>query len=128
MGDRTCSALPAFAAAASAVPGDAELSYVSSLTGPMCGRPVETSLVAGVPFKVRLNSDIPIPEVELRCGPSRFTQPLTGSDQVASFAAIPSGSCSLLLQGAVPMQAAVKVPSTGGAISCMSRGGRLSCG
>lgn len=128
MGDRSCSALPAFAAAASAVPGDAELSYVSSLTGSMCGRPVETSLVAGVPFKVRLNSDIPIPEVELRCGPNRFTQPLTGSDQVASFAAIPSGSCSLLLQGAVPMQAAVKVPSTGGAISCMSRGGRLSCG
>ena len=128
MGDRSCSALPAFAAAAAAVPGDAELGYVASLTGGLCGRPVETSLVAGVPFKVRLNSDIPIPEVELRCGPSRWTQPLTGSDQVASFAAIPSGSCSLLLQGAVPMQAAVQVPSTGGAISCMSRGGRLSCG
>lgn len=38
------------------------------------------------------------------------------------------GDCQLVLYGNVPMYASVAVPTTGGDVRCVVRGGRLSCG
>ena len=82
----------------------------------------------GVTYKVKVDSDMPIAEVSLSCpNNQRLVESLSGSDTVAMFTAAPGASCTLTLQGAVPMQTTVKVPVTGGDLRCMVRGGRMSC-
>lgn len=105
---------------------DAEIAYVNSLTGPLCGTDLGGPVAAGVAWRVRVDSDVPIAEVALSCPAGEQRQPLSASDTVARFNATP-GSCTLTLEGAVPMIARVNVPSTGGEARCMVRGGRVSC-
>jgi hypothetical protein len=82
----------------------------------------------GVAFKVRIDSDILIPEVALDCGGRTHLEKLSGSDTIAKFGSVTPGTCTVRLQGNMPMAAAVEVPQTGGDIRCLVRGGRLSCG
>ncbi len=107
---------------------DAELAWLDGLTAPLCGeRPIAESMVMkpGVPLKVRVDADQTIAEVGLRCGGDAQTVTLSGN--VAIFSAAP-GQCQLILQGTVPMTAQVDVPTTGGDVRCILRGGKLSCG
>ena len=104
---------------------DAELGFLSGLTGQVCGRPVVAAAPVG--YKVRLDSDIPIAEVALACGHRSWTERMRGGDTVARFDDARPGSCTLTLQGTVAMQTPVKVPETGGDVRCTVRGGRLSC-
>lgn len=113
-----------------ALGGDAEIDWLDGLTRPLCGEtaPPPTPRVAGVPYKVKLDSDMPIAEVSLSCNGSRWSESMKAGDTVAMFSsAVPGASCLLTIQGAVPMTANVKVPVTGGDLRCMVRGGRLSC-
>ncbi len=108
---------------------DAELSWLDGLTRPLCGdapAPVRTPAVAGVAYKVKVDSDVPIAEVALACPSGQQREALSGSDTVATFKAAP-GTCTLTLQGSVPMTASVSVPVTGGDVRCVVRGGRLAC-
>jgi len=128
MGDRSCSGLREYRRAASQVQGDAEIAYVSSLTGKLCGVDMSQTVAAtGVTYKVKVDSDMPIPEVQLACGGEVLRDSLSGSDTVARFTDVLPGSCSLVLQGNVPMRASVEVPSTGGDVRCLVRGGRVRC-
>lgn len=131
MGGSPCGApLATYQDRASAVSGDAEIAYVSTLVAKQCPTlkvPPPPVLASTVAYKVRVDSDIPIAEVELFCAGKRLEQKLSGSDTVARFDAVP-GACELTLQGNVPMQASVKVPSVGGDIKCLVRSGRVSCG
>ncbi|HND29780.1 MAG TPA: VWA domain-containing protein, partial [Myxococcota bacterium] len=113
-----------------ALGGDAEIDWLDGLTRPLCGEtaPPPTPRVAGVPYKVKLDSDMPIAEVSLSCNGSRWSESMKAGDTVAMFSsATPGASCLLTLQGTVPMTANVQVPVTGGDLRCMVRGGRLSC-
>lgn len=107
---------------------DAEIGWLDGLTSPLCGaRPVEPPIaVSGVTYRVKVDSDLPIAEVTMRCAGRESREQLTGSDTVASFSVQP-GSCVLTLQGNVPMQTTVKVPETGADVRCLVRGGRMSC-
>lgn len=105
---------------------DAEIAYVNSLTGPLCGVDMGSTPSAGVAWRVRVDSDVPIAEVALSCPSGGQRQTLSGSDTIARFNATP-GSCTLTLEGAVPLIAKVNVPATGGEARCLVRGGRLSC-
>ena len=108
---------------------DAEIAWLDGLTSPLCGatpRP-PVAAVTGVPYKVKVDSDLPIAEVTLTCGGWHATESLTASDTVARFSARP-GACTVTLQGNVPMVAQVSVPSTGADVRCMVRGGRVTCG
>ncbi len=108
---------------------DAEIAWLDGLTRPLCGEspaPPAPPKPAGVAYKVKVDSDMPIAEVGLTCGSVYQTDTLSGSDTVAAFTAAP-GACTLTLQGTVPMSASVQVPVTGGDVRCMVRGGRLSC-
>ncbi len=106
---------------------DAEIAYVNSLTGPLCGVDLGGPVAGGgVAWRVRVDSDVPIAEVALSCPSGEQRQSLSGADTVARFNATP-GSCTLTLEGAVPLIAKVEVPSTGGEARCLVRGGRLSC-
>lgn len=105
---------------------DAEMAYVSGLTGPFCGEDLGTPSGGGVAFRVKLDSDVPIAEVELLCRDDQQKQTLSAGDSVARFSTSP-GTCTLTLQGAVPMVARVEVPSTGGDVRCLVRGGRMDC-
>lgn len=107
---------------------DAEISYVAGLTGPYCGVDMAPILSSGggVAYRVKLDSDVPIAEVELACSGAPQKQTLASGDSVARFSAQP-GACTLTLQGPVPLVARVEVPSSGGDVRCMVRGGRLSC-
>lgn len=109
---------------------DAEIQWLDGLTSPLCGAEpvVPRAPVRGVAFKVKVDSDLPIAEVGLTCSGRTQTESLSGSDTVARFAAATPGSCTLMLQGNVPMQAKVEVPQTGGEVRCTVRGGRVSCG
>ncbi len=107
---------------------DAEITWLDSLTSPLCGRdPVATALVAstGVPLKIKFDTDQVIAEVGLACGAARQSRPVSGT--VATFTAEP-GQCVLTVQGVVPMTAALEVPRVGGDVRCVLRGGRLNCG
>lgn len=112
-----------------ALGADAEISWLDGMTSPLCGsRPIPTPIArTGVPYKVKVDSDMPIAEVSLACNGWRGSESLSGSDTVASFTPVP-GSCVLTLQGTVPMQTTVKVPETGADVRCTVRGGRMSCG
>ena len=128
LGDRSCGALPAYRSAAAQVGDDAEIGYVSGLTGRMCGVDLSQPMPAAVALKVTLDADQTIPEVGLSCPGGQWTQALSGSDKVARFPSVLPGDCRLTLQGAVPMTVAVTVPSTGADLRCLLRGGRVSCG
>lgn len=109
---------------------DAELAWLDGLTSPLCGAaPVAVSrpAVSTVPFKVKVDSDLPIPEVMLSCSGWSGRERLSPSDTVATFDARP-GACTLTLQGTVPMSASVQVPETGADLRCVVRAGRMSCG
>ena len=107
---------------------DAEIGYTSGLLGDLCGVDMSRTVPAGVAYKVKVDSDIPIAEVELACGGQRQAQAMGGADTVARFEAVTPGKCTVQLQGTMPMSAAVKVPSTGGDVRCIVRAGRLNCG
>jgi Ca-activated chloride channel family protein len=110
---------------------DAEVAWLDGLTAPLCGaRPTVPRTVAqvpGVPYKVKVDADQVIAEVGMRCGGKSHSESLTRGSSVAAFDVRP-GSCELVLYGNVPMYASVQVPSTGGDVRCVVRGGRLSCG
>ena len=106
---------------------DAEIAFVNGLVGQTCGVDLSTVVSAGVGFKVRVDADIPIPEVELDCGGRTHIERLSGSDTVATFSSVSPGSCTVKLSGNLPMAAAIEVPSVGGDIRCVVRGGRLAC-
>lgn len=128
MGDRSCTSLPAYRRAASQVQGDAEIAYVSGLTGTLCGVDMSQTVAAtGVRFKVRVDADLPIPEVKLACDGGSWSERLSGSDSIARFEDVSPGTCRLTLAGNVPMVASVDVPTTGGDVRCLVRGGRLNC-
>jgi Ca-activated chloride channel family protein len=109
---------------------DAEIQWLDGLTSPLCGAtPIAPKPPArGVAFKVKVDSDLPIAEVGLLCAGNQQTESLSGSDTIARFASATPGGCTLVLQGTVPMQAQVEVPTTGGEVRCTVRGGRVSCG
>ncbi|MES2640801.1 MAG: VWA domain-containing protein [Myxococcota bacterium] len=109
---------------------DAEIQWLDGLTSPLCGAtPIAPKPPArGVAFKVKVDSDLPIAEVGLLCAGNRQTESLSGSDTIARFASATPGGCTLVLQGTVPMQAQVEVPTTGGEVRCTVRGGRVNCG
>jgi Ca-activated chloride channel homolog len=118
-----------YASRASRVGDDAEIAFVNGLVRKECGELPLVSVITdrgGVPFKVRVDSDIPITAVSLACAGSRTSDALSGSDTIASFTARP-GVCDLTLSGTVDMVARVEVPSVGGDLRCVIRGGRLSC-
>jgi hypothetical protein len=83
---------------------------------------------SGVELKVKVDSDIPIGGVELDCGGRSHLEPISGSDTVARFQSVRPGACTLKLDGTTPMSTRVEVPSVGGDLRCMVRGGRISCG
>ena len=130
LGGSGCSeGMAAYTAEASRVGDDAEIAYINGLINQRCGVQIPTAPVAalaGVAYKVRLDSDLPIAEVMLECEGKRIAKALTAGSSVASFT-VPPGSCLLSLQGNVPMQTTVEVPSTGGDVRCVVRGGRMSC-
>lgn len=134
MGGDPCGApLATWSQRAAKVSDDQEVAYVHTLVAKTCrgvmplpDAPVSQSL-AGVAYKVRVDSDMPIAEVELTCGPKNFKSTLSGGDTIARFEATP-GACTVTLQGNVPMTAKVDVPDVGGDVKCLVRGGRMSCG
>lgn len=113
----------------SALGSDTEIDWLDGLTRPLCGEtaPPPRPQIAGVSYKVKVDSDIPIAEVGLDCAGSRWSESLSGSDTIALFSATPGASCTLTLQGSIPMQTTVQVPVTGGDLRCMVRGGRMNC-
>lgn len=128
LGDRGCSSLSKYRRAASQVQGDAEVAYVSGLTGKLCGVDMSQTVAAtGVEFKVKLDADQPIAEVKLDCAGETWAKRLGGGTNVARFEEVYPGSCRLQLAGVVPMTASVEVPQTGGDVRCLVRGGRLNC-
>ena len=87
-----------------------------------------TTVVArGVQLKLKLDSDQPISNVSLVCGPTTRQERVSAADQVARFQDVQPGPCTVELQGNLPMTAEVEVPQTGGDLRCMVRGGRVSC-
>ena len=110
---------------------DAEIQWLDGLTSPLCGStpraPTAPIASNGVPYKVKVDSDLPIAEVTLACGGWHDTSTLSSGSNVARFTPKP-GACTLTLQGTVPMVAQVDVPTTGADIRCTVRGGRLTCG
>ncbi len=107
---------------------DAEISWLDSLTSPLCGQaPVPVAPTPRtVALKIKLDSDLPIAEVGLSCGSWHGSDSLGSGESVARFDARP-GSCTLTLQGTVPMTTQVQVPETGADLRCVVRAGRLAC-
>jgi len=130
MGGSGCSEhFASYAKHASAVGDDAEVAYVNGLVEKRCGMQVPEApppVLAGVTYKVKLDTDLPIAEVAMECGATKLSESLKAGESVAVFQA-PPGSCVLSLQGNVPMQTQVEVPATGGSVRCMVRGGRMNC-
>ena len=110
---------------------DAEVAWLDGLTAPLCGQspstPKRVATVPGVPYKVKVDADQVIAEVGIQCAGKTLSESLAAGSNVVRFDARP-GTCQLVLYGNVPMYAQVDVPSTGGDIRCVVRGGRLSCG
>ncbi|MBX2799404.1 MAG: VWA domain-containing protein [Myxococcales bacterium] len=105
---------------------DAEIAFVNGLVGKMCGVDMNAVVARGVAVKVRVDADIPIPEVRMSCASGQVER-LSGSDRVARFDGVTPGACEVELSGTVPLTAAVEVPETGMDLRCVVRGGRLSC-
>jgi Ca-activated chloride channel family protein len=120
--------LQRYASRAGKVADDAEIAFVNGLVRRRCGEFELPSFVSnqGVPFKVRVDADMPISTVALTCRGERRAETLTGSDAIAMFTVAP-GVCSLTLSGTLDMTAQVEVPQTGGDLRCIVRGGRIAC-
>ena len=128
MGASACGEpLGTYQARSSTLGDDAEIAYVNGLVGDLCGVDLARVVGRGVPFKVNVDADIPISEVELQCENRTHISTLSGSDTVAGFGSVKPGLCTLKLQGTLPMQAAVRVSEPGGTLRCVVRGGRLAC-
>jgi len=131
MGGGACGApMDAYGLRASRVADDAEVGYVNGLVRNMCGDFQLDEYVRDTPtvaYKVKVDSDIPISNVALACGRDSWSERLSGSDTIARFDAVP-GQCVVTLDGTVAMKAKVEVPSTGGDVRCLVRGGRMNCG
>jgi hypothetical protein len=130
MGGDACSeALGTYASRAARLEDDAEIAFVNGLVRGRCGTFDLPSVVTneGVPFKVRVDSDVAIGAIALVCGDSRWTQKITPADAIARFEDADPGTCDLTLSGAVDMTAKIDVPSTGGDLRCVVRGGRIAC-
>ncbi len=128
-GDGCSEGLADYRAIAEQLSDDAEVAYVNGLVEGRCDvklaqRPAP--VLAGVAYKIKLDTDLPIAEVLMECQGSRQREQLKAGENVASFQ-VPPGSCLLSLQGNVPMTTQVTVPQTGGTIRCTVRGGRMSC-
>ncbi|MFH1463342.1 MAG: VWA domain-containing protein [Pseudomonadota bacterium] len=129
MGGSGCrEGLDTYRSRTAAVGDDAEIAYIDGLVAQRCGVsiPKPEPALAGVAYKVKLTTDIPIAEVTMECSGRRVAQALGPGSNVASFT-LPPGTCLLSLQGNVPMQTTVEVPSTGGDVRCTVKGGRMSC-
>ena len=128
MGGDACGApAMAYATEANALTQDAEIAFVNGLFDTVCPGFEMARSVASVPYKVRVDSDVPLTHVRLACGSSATTESLSASDTVARFDATP-GACTLFLGGVVDMPVAVDVPATGGQASCVVRAGLVRCG
>jgi Ca-activated chloride channel family protein len=130
MGGDPCGApLRTYADRAAKLPDDAEIGFVNGLVRKQCGDFELPSVVTnrGVPFKVKVDSDVQLASAALECAGSRATDTLSASDQVATFEAPAGEVCELVLAGPVDMRAEVEVPQTGGDLRCVIRGGRISC-
>ena len=129
MGTNACDEeLRTYGQRAGSLKDDAEIAFVNGLVRQRCANfeLASNEPQRGVPFKVKVNSDVAILEVALQCGGQRYTDTLTGSDTVASFDAAP-GRCQLILSGPVDLRSSVEVPQTGGEVRCVVRGGRVRC-
>ena len=104
---------------------DAEIAYVNDLVSKRCRvslrPPVQT-----VAYKVRFNADTPIAEVAMACRDHSQKKAMSAGETAVTFQ-VPAGACALTLEGNVPMSTQVTVPSTGGQVQCMIRGGRMEC-
>ncbi len=128
-GDACGETLDTYASRAGRLADDAEIAFVNGLVRGRCGTFELPSVVSneGVPFKVRVDSDVAIGSIALACGESRWTEKVTPEDAIARFEDAAPGVCDLTLSGAVDMTARVEVPSTGGDLRCIVRGGRIAC-
>jgi Ca-activated chloride channel family protein len=129
-GDACGNELRTYASRAARLPDDAEIGFVNGLVRKQCGDFELPAVVTnrGVPFKVKVDSDIQLASAALECAGERVTDGLSASDSVASFTAPAGQVCELVLAGTVDMRAEVEVPTTGGDLRCVIRGGRISCG
>ena len=105
---------------------DAEIAYVERLGRQVCpGVPARLpEPTERVTLKVRLDSDQPVTAVHASCseGPVR----MTAGSSVARFEAEP-GSCTVTLDGLVPLRTEVQVARVDTDVRCLVRGGRLRC-
>lgn len=106
---------------------DAEIAYLNGLFSNVCPGFDMTHAVASVPYKVRVDSDVPLTHVRLSCAGRDALESLGANDTVARFDAQP-GACTLYLGGVVDMPVAVDIPQTGGQASCVVRAGLVRCG
>jgi hypothetical protein len=121
-----------YASFQSRLPGlgdDAELRWLEGKSASICGTraTLDQPSMTAVQWKVKINSDQPIPEVALSCGGKVLRQRPRPGDMVASFSSVQPGQCQLTFEGSVPMITSVEVPVTGGEQRCILRGGRVSC-
>jgi len=128
-GDACGEPLGTYASRAARLDDDAEIAFVNGLVHGRCGKFELPSVVSneGVPFKVRVDSDVAIGSIALSCGESRWTERISPADAIARFEDAEPGVCDVTLSGAVDMTARVEVPSTGGDLRCVVRGGRIAC-
>jgi Ca-activated chloride channel family protein len=131
MGGDACGApLKTYASRAAKLSDDAEIAFVNGLVRRQCGAFDLPSVVTnrGVPFKVKVDSDVQLASAALECDGARQSDGLSASDQIATFQAPAGAVCQLVLAGPVDLRAEVEVPTTGGDLRCVVRGGRISCG
>jgi len=108
---------------------DVELRYVAEKVDSRCGPTNPVAFVperSTVPWKVRLDSDQPIGSVAMACSDGTQRKTMSAGENTASFS-VPSGPCDLILEGAVASRHHVVVPSVGGTLKCVLRGGRVAC-
>jgi Ca-activated chloride channel family protein len=128
MGTDPCGApLSTYRQRAASLEADAEIGYVNGLVGQRCGVDMTTVVSRGVQLKLKLDADQPIANVSLVCAGTRRREVMKAGDQIARFDGVEPGDCTVELDGQLPMSAAVTVPSTGGDLRCVVRGGRVSC-
>ncbi len=128
MGGTGCGqALEVYGQRAAGLSRDAEVAFVNGLVTNQCPNFQLPSVIQAVPYKVKVDSDIPIASVSLDCGDGHWSDRVSASNTVARFQAYP-GECTLTLGGTVDMRLAVEVPETGGDLRCTVRAGRVNCG
>ena len=128
MGAEPCrEPLAAYRSRIATLADDAEIAYVSGLLGSRCDVELQGAATRGVPLKVRIDADQPIGDAELACSHATYRESLGAGDQVARFASVVPGPCTLTLHGLVPLPVMVDVPATGADLRCTVRGGRVAC-